>query len=218
MDLRSDMFDHVAKLSLTFHDERHTGQLMSLINMQAAAIGAIVMAFPPIFESFLMLIGMLDDRAADRLAGDARLAGLRAVHLLGDWACTAPASCRASGGAEPRVAVAVDRLRGDVDAAGDRRRSAASGYEHYRFTTQGRTAVDARVRLTVWQTLFSLGVTTAIALGTALVLGFGAWHVLQGNITLGELTVLIAYIAADLPAARVDQPDDRQPAPAASCS
>ena len=86
--------------------------------------------------------------------------------------------------------------------------------EHYRFTTQGRTAVEARVRLTVWQTLFSLGVTTAIALGTALVLGFGAWHVLQGEITLGQLTVLIAYIAADLPAARVDQPDDRPPAPA----
>ena len=68
--------------------------------------------------------------------------------------------------------------------------------EHYRFTTQGRTAVEARVRLTVRQTLFSLGVTTAIALGTALVLGFGAWHVLQGDITLGQLTVLIAYIAA----------------------
>ena len=47
-------------------------------------------------------------------------------------------------------------------------------HEHYRFTTQGQTAVDARVRLTVWQTLFSLGVTTATALGTALVLGFGA--------------------------------------------
>ena len=32
---------------------------MSLINMQSAAIGSIVMAFPPIFESLLMLIGML---------------------------------------------------------------------------------------------------------------------------------------------------------------
>jgi ABC-type multidrug transport system fused ATPase/permease subunit len=56
--------------------------------------------------------------------------------------------------------------------------------------------VDARVRLTVWQTLFSLGVTTATAAGTAVVLGFGAWHVLQDKITLGELTVLIYYIAA----------------------
>src|SRR5207253_4475138 len=36
-------------------------------------------------------------------------------------------------------------------------------HEHYRFTTQGQTAVNARVRLTVWQTLFSLGVATATA-------------------------------------------------------
>jgi ATP-binding cassette, subfamily B, bacterial len=69
-------------------------------------------------------------------------------------------------------------------------------HEHGRFLTQGKTAVDARVRLTVWQTLFTLGVTTATAMGTAFVLGFGAWHVLKGMITLGELTVLIAYIAA----------------------
>ena len=56
--------------------------------------------------------------------------------------------------------------------------------------------MDARIRLTVHQTLFSLGVATAIALGTAIVLGFGAYHVLEGYITLGELTVLIFYIAA----------------------
>src|SRR4051794_17367531 len=69
-------------------------------------------------------------------------------------------------------------------------------HEHYRFVTQGRVAVDARVRLTVWQTLFRLMVTTATALGTAPVLGFGAPHVIQGQISLGELTVLISYIAA----------------------
>ena len=80
--------------------------------------------------------------------------------------------------------------------------------------TQGRTAVDARVRLTVWQTLFSLGVTTAIALGTALVLGFGAWHVLQGDITLGELTVLISYIAAVYQPLESISHDGRPPAPA----
>ena len=127
LDLRSDLFDHVAKLSLTFHDERHTGMLMSLINIQASAIGAIVMAFPPMFESLLMLIGML--MIALLIDWQVTLVSLvaRAVHLLGDRACTAPASCRASSGAEPGVAVAVDRVRGDVDAAGDRRRSAASG-------------------------------------------------------------------------------------------
>jgi len=43
LDLRSDLFNHVQRLSLTFHDQRQTGQLMSLINIQASSIGAIVM-------------------------------------------------------------------------------------------------------------------------------------------------------------------------------
>ena len=36
LDLRSDLFVHVQRLSLTFHDERQTGALMSQINIQAA--------------------------------------------------------------------------------------------------------------------------------------------------------------------------------------
>ena len=35
LDLRSKLFDHVTQLSLTYHDERHTGMLMGLINSQA---------------------------------------------------------------------------------------------------------------------------------------------------------------------------------------
>ena len=61
---------------------------------------------------------------------------------------------------------------------------------------QGVTAANARVNLTVRQTIFSLVVNTWTAAGTALVLGVGALHVLQGRITLGTLLVFIAYIAA----------------------
>jgi ATP-binding cassette subfamily B protein len=195
MDLRSEMFDHVSKLSLTFHDEKHTGMLMSLINIQAAAIGGIVMAFPPMFESLLMLIGMLT------------------IALLIDWQVTlvslvcVPFLYWAIGLYGTRIVPRIQRVQGlefrslsiVFEAMSMLRVIVGFGrqrLEHYRFTTQGRTAVEARVRLTVWQTLFSLGVTTAIALGTSLVLGFGAWHVLRGDITLGQLTVLIFYIAA----------------------
>jgi ATP-binding cassette subfamily B protein/subfamily B ATP-binding cassette protein MsbA len=195
MDLRSDMFDHVSKLSLSFHDEKHTGMLMSLINLQASSIGAIVMAFPPMLESFLMLIGMLT------------------IALLIDWQVTlvslvcVPFIYWAIGLYGTRIVPRIRRVQGlefrslsIVFEAMSMLRVIVGfgrqGLEHYRFTTQGRTAVEARVRLTVWQTLFSLGVTTAIALGTAVVLGFGASHVLSGDISLGQLTVLIFYIAA----------------------
>jgi ABC-type multidrug transport system fused ATPase/permease subunit len=52
------------------------------------------------------------------------------------------------------------------------------------------------VDVTVRQTLFSLAVTTTIAIGTALVLGVGAYHAIQGQVTAGELLVVLAYIAA----------------------
>jgi ATP-binding cassette subfamily B protein/subfamily B ATP-binding cassette protein MsbA len=195
LDLRSDLFDHVTKLSLTYHDERHTGMLMGLINNQASALGAIVMSFPPIAESILMLIGML------------------IIALLIDWQVTLvslvciPFLYWAIGLYGTRIVPRIQRVQSlelrslsivfeamtmlRVIVSFGRRR-----LEHYRFTTQGRTAVDARVRLTVFQTMFSLGVSTAIALGTAIVLGFGAYHVLQGKITLGEMTVLISYISS----------------------
>ena len=69
-------------------------------------------------------------------------------------------------------------------------------YEHRRFREQGQTAVDERVKLTVSQSLYTLGVQTATAAGTSLVLGVGAWHVIQGKISVGELIVLMTYIAS----------------------
>jgi ABC-type multidrug transport system fused ATPase/permease subunit len=195
MDLRADMFAHCERLSLTFHDERHTGQLMSQINIQAAALGAIVMAFPPMLESFLMLIGMLV--IALLIDWQVTLVSLVAVpfiyYSIGIYGTRIVPRIQRVQALEFRslsiVFEAMSMLRVIVSFGRER-------HEHYRFEKQGRVAVDARVRLTVWQTLFGLMVTTATALGTALVLGFGAIHVIQGKISLGELTVLITYIAA----------------------
>src|SRR5260370_28974087 len=69
-------------------------------------------------------------------------------------------------------------------------------YEYRRLRTQAEKATNARIRLTVRQTLFSLAVNTITACGTALVLGFGANHVFGGRLTAGDLLVMIAYIAA----------------------
>jgi ATP-binding cassette subfamily B protein len=69
-------------------------------------------------------------------------------------------------------------------------------FEHQRFWAQGREAVDARIDVTVRQTAFSLGVNLVTAAGTALVVGYGAHLVLNGRLTVGELLVIVAYIAS----------------------
>jgi ATP-binding cassette subfamily B protein/subfamily B ATP-binding cassette protein MsbA len=76
---------------------------------------------------------------------------------------------------------------------------AAFGREDHaysRFRTQTRAAVSSRVNVTVRQTVFSLAVNMITAAGSALVLGLGGYHVIQGRLTVGTMLVLIAYITA----------------------
>jgi ATP-binding cassette subfamily B protein/subfamily B ATP-binding cassette protein MsbA len=69
-------------------------------------------------------------------------------------------------------------------------------HEYERFRERGSLTADARVGVTIRQTLFSLGVNTCTAGGTALILGFGASHALHHHLTVGELLVVLSYIAA----------------------
>jgi ATP-binding cassette subfamily B protein len=195
LGFRSALFEHCQRLSLTFHDSELTGRLMSRINIQAGVLGQIPLAFPPLFQAALTLIGMLV--IAMFIDWQVTLVSMVAVpfiyYAIGLYGTRIVPQIQSVMGLEWRslsiVYEAMAMLRVIVSFGREK-------YEHRRFREQGQTAVNARVRLTVKQTLFSLGVATAIGLGTAVVLGFGAWHVLRGDITIGEMTVLIAYIAS----------------------
>jgi len=195
LDLRSDLFRHAQRLSMAFHDTKRTGTLMYQINNQAAAVGGVTVAVPPLLQSILTLIGMF----AVTLIIEPLLA-LLALTVVPFIYCSAGYYTRRI---EPDL-MNVRRLEGQsltivheamamvkVIVAFGR-----EGYEYDRFRKQGAEAVSARVRLTVRQTLFSLVVTMITALGSALVLGFGAYRVLKGDLTAGELLVVIGYVAS----------------------
>ena len=69
-------------------------------------------------------------------------------------------------------------------------------YEQGRFGTRATDAMQARVRLTWNESLFSLGITALTILGTTLVLWVGGLHVLRGQLTIGSLLVVIAYLGS----------------------
>jgi ATP-binding cassette subfamily B protein/subfamily B ATP-binding cassette protein MsbA len=195
LDLRSDLFAHAQRLSFTFHDRRQTGALMSQINLQASAVGTIVMVIPPIIEALLTLIGML------------------VISVLIDWQIALVAlivlpflfwSFNLYGRRIVPRLQRVQKLEWDslsiVNEAMAMLRVIVSfgreDHEHDRFRAQGQTAVDERVKLTVSQSLYTLGVQTASAFGISIVMGLGAWHVIQGKLSIGELIVLITYITS----------------------
>lgn len=195
LDLRSDLFEHAQRLSLTFHDRRQTGALMSQINTQAAAMGNIVMVVPPIAEAAMTLVGMLVIAALV----DWQLALLSLVVI--------PFLYWSFGIYGRRIVPRIQRVQelewrslSIVHEAMAMLRVIVSfgreDYEHRRFREQGKTAVDERVKLTVSQSAYTLGVQTATAAGASLIMGVGAWHVMQGKLSVGELIVLLTYIVS----------------------
>ena len=195
LDFRSDMFQHAQRLSLAFHDQSRSGGLIYAINFQADAAVSVVMAVEPLAQSALTIMGMfwISYKISPLLA----LLSLTIVPFLyysvGYYATHIQGSLLKVKGMEGEslsiIHEAISMLR--VIVAFGREK-----HEYRRFREQGERAIKARVRLTIRQTLFSLCVNMITASGTALVLGYGAYQALNGRLTLGNLLVVISYIAA----------------------
>jgi ATP-binding cassette subfamily B protein len=195
LDFRSDLFQHAQRLSLTFHDARKTGELMSRINYAAASVGSVVMAFPPMLQALLSLLGMF------------------AISILIQWQLAlvslivVPLLYYSAGLYGKRVTPRLERVQGlEWQSLSIVHESMAmlrvivsfgrEPYEFKRFREQGERALDERVKLTVRQTLFTLLVNTITAAGTAGVFGYGFYLALEGRMEIGKLIVLLSYLAA----------------------
>lgn len=195
LDFRSDMFRHVQRLSQTFHDDSRTGLMMYRINDQASSLGQIIVALPAFAQSLLTIAGMT--YITYRI--DPHLAQLATAVVPFVYYSTTSYANRV----EPRL-LKVRGLEGQNlaivhEAMAMLRVVVTFGrekHEYERFRRQGEETVDARIRLTVRQTAFQLLVNMITAVGTATVLGVGAYQVLRGRITAGELLVVLAYVAA----------------------
>jgi ABC-type multidrug transport system fused ATPase/permease subunit len=93
-------------------------------------------------------------------------------------------------------ATLVDRAYEILSSIAAIKSFARERHELGRFLEVGESTMQARLRLTWQESLFSLCVTAITLAGTALVLIVGGLHVLQGTLTIGGLLVVIAYLAA----------------------
>ncbi len=195
LDFRGDMFQHAQRLSLAFHDQRRSGMLMYIINSLDNAPTSLITQLLPLGQNMLTLAGMF--WITFQIDRQLALVSLVVVPFLyysvGYY----------TRHIQQRL-LQVRTMEGDTlsiihEAMSMLRVIVAFGrenHEYRRLREQGERANDARVKLTVRQTLFTLVVETITAAGTGLVLGFGAYHVLQGKLTVGQLLVVMAYIAS----------------------
>ena len=153
------------------------------------------MALPPLAESLLTLVGMM------------------VIALLIDWQLAlislsvVPLIYYSLGLYGTRI---VPRLQRVQSLEGSRSRSSTrrcamlrvivsfgrEDYEHRRFRDQGETAVDARVELTVRQTVFTLACRPRRRSARPSSSASASAPSSAASITVGELLVLLAYIAS----------------------
>ena len=195
LDFRSDLFQQAQRLSMAYHDQRKSGMIIYIINSMGSAAPTLVMTILPLAQNVLTLVGMIwiSFRINSRLA----LLSLSVVPFLyysvGYYSSHIRKRLQTVKGMEGEslsiIHEAMSMLR--VIIAFGR-----EDHEYGRFRRQGERANEARVNITVRQAVFSLAVNTTTALGTALVLGYGANLVLNHRLTLGELLIVLAYIGS----------------------
>jgi ABC-type multidrug transport system fused ATPase/permease subunit len=195
LDFRSDLIRHLQRLSLAYHDDQRTGVLLYRINQQAAGLGYMLVALPDLAQSFLTVVGMVV------------VVYLINAHVAELALFVVPIIYYSTLYYANRIEPKLLRVRGMEalnlslvhESLSMFRVISAFGREsdHYaRFRRQAEATVATRVHVTVLQVLFQLAVNFVTSVGTAAVLGVGAYEVLQGKMSAGELVVIMTYVAS----------------------
>jgi ATP-binding cassette subfamily B protein/subfamily B ATP-binding cassette protein MsbA len=193
--LRCALFDHVQRLSLSFHDKSAVGDSLYRITWDSYCIQAI-----------------FSEGLVPGLSAATTLLGIGAVMLTRDWRLTAvtlgvaipllflvrrldkPMSDQSTRvhESESEVSTRVQETLVGIRAVQSFGREQ---FESDRFRSDAQASLLANLRLVVTQTASQSVVGLVLATGTAAVIWIGAQGVLHGRITPGDLVLLVAYVA-----------------------
>ncbi len=195
-DLRYRLFSHLQALGLYHHITTSTSDAVYRVDIDAYSIENLVMSgIFPLATAVTTLAVMFTILAYKDLT--IALLSLVVVPFL--FVClryyTSTLANR-----EERVkeleSKLLDRLYETFSAMRLVKSFAREPYELQRYSAAGEKTMNARIRITWQQSMFSVIVSTITILGTGLILVVGGLHVMRGELSIGTLTVVITYLGA----------------------
>ena len=194
-DMREALYAKVHALELDYHGDKRTGDTITRVTSDVKEVRTMLVdSVVEVFSSVTILLGMM------------------VVMLWLDWQLTLLALVTV-----PFLFLAVKRYRQALvqrmrivrtreGAIASVMQEAIIGIravklfareedEMERFRTESRESLRASVDSAIIEAKFSTVLGTVGGLGTALVVYFGARQVLSGVLSLGDLTVFVAYLA-----------------------
>jgi subfamily B ATP-binding cassette protein MsbA len=193
-DLRQALYHHIQRLSLSYYDRHKTGDLISRVTSDVDAIQSFVSS---------SLLGMLIDVIT--------LVGIIAVMFYFNWHFTlialavAPLLFWEVYSLTRRIKQATREVRkkeGEVVSVVQETLSsirvvkafAREDYEEDRLDKETLESINLTLRARRFKAMLSPMVDVIVAVGTCLVLWYGAGLVLKGQLTAGSLIVFLLYL------------------------
>jgi len=195
-DLRARLYQHLQRLSLSFHARAAVGDLIFRITADTYAIQTLAMnGIFPIVSAGLLLIGMFWvmirlDVALTLVALAVCPFLLLAIVLLNRRIGALASETRA------RESVVYQLAERGMSAIKVVQAFAREADEHRAFVDQSAASLRSSLNLYTLQTIFGTGTNLLLAVGTAAVVWVGAHAVWAGRLSAGELVVFVSYVAS----------------------
>lgn len=193
-DLRRMLYHHIQRLSLAYHDQKRTGDLISRVTSDIDAIQSLISS---------VLLGMLVNILT--------LAGMIGVMFYLNWRFTLIALSispflflivysftrrikQASRAVRKKEGALVSVLQEVLSSIRVVQAFTREDYEQQRFEQQSMESVEMALRARSLKARLPPLVEITVAVGTCLVVWYGARLVLTGQLSVGALVVFFLYL------------------------
>jgi ATP-binding cassette subfamily B protein/subfamily B ATP-binding cassette protein MsbA len=194
LKLRTDLYSHLQRLSLKFHDARRSSDSSFRVAYDSQSIQTIYnKGFTNIFGSIITLIGTFVIML--RLDWQLTLVSLAIVPLVvGAIYLFAHRIRRESTSIQEQESAVLAQAQEGLSSIRMVHAFGREEFEVRQFQQQARQSLQANLRLTLTNVNSALVISTLMVIGTAVMYYIGTLHVLAGTLTLGSLLVFSAYL------------------------
>ncbi|MCL5405229.1 MAG: ABC transporter ATP-binding protein/permease [Deltaproteobacteria bacterium] len=195
-DMRRDLYAHLQRLSLAFHNRRQVGDLLYRVTSDTYAIQSLTMnGVFPILTALVLLGGMFAvmvkiDWELTILSLAVCPVLLASIVVMSRRITSASVLARQE---ESEVYTVVQRAMSAIRII---QAFTKEEEEHRKFMSASDKSLGASLKLYTLQTFYSGVVNVVMAVGTAMVVWVGAMHVMSGRLTVGGIIVFTTYLAS----------------------
>jgi ATP-binding cassette, subfamily B, bacterial len=191
---KCDLFEHLQKVSLTYHDEKPIGDTLYRLEEDTPFISTLIWSnFRHLITSVItfgtmlvVLIGL--DWQLTLIALASTPITLAAIARFSNKFRGRSKAIKAISAAAQTIAQEVLSGIRVVKAFGQESR------EQQRYREKNQAWITSSLRLRVQDEVLSLGLQLVGNLNRAIILVVGAFHVRDGRLTIGELLVILSYV------------------------